>query len=387
VNQIQTLCFRRCIAAVIFASLLHAGTGLAQELSEEYRAAISSIEKLGAKVTVRNVSGSISTEVFLSDNLCKNIGKAVSLLPTLPNCRSIVSYWATITDDELETIGKLRNLEILKLSDPFTGRSSEITDEGLRHLRHLNQLRNLSLANTRITNNGLIHLRNLRRLEEIDISQTKIGSEGIFHLLDLATLKTLDLSNTAIDDAGLVHIGKLRQLESLAITGTQVSGIEFANLQRLEKLVDFELDSTLVTDLTCHKIAGLQHLTRLSLNDTRITDGAAKQLVELVHLKTLALDWTFVSDDGAKTIKDALPNVQIQIGTRLPDRDVASIKRLLKTKHDFEGEILGMDVLDSGETEVMTGEINGPLSGGGRIFRLRKTDGKWRVVGSSSWVS
>lgn len=372
---------------VVAATFLQGGGGQAQDLSEDHREAISSIEKLGAKVTVKNADGEISTEVFLSDSLCENLGTAFALLPHLPSCRVVTAYWASVTDDEMEYLGELRDLEVLKLSDAFTGRSSEITDKGLRYLRHLTQLRTLSLANTRITNKGLVQFRNLRKLEEIDISKTIVGNDGVVHLSQLVSLKTLDLSNTRIDDAGLIHIGKLRLLETLYLSGTQVSGTKFDKLHRLERLVDCELNATPVTDLTCRKLTGLKQLKRLSLNDTRITDDACKQFVQLAHLETLALDWTFVTDEGAKKVRQALPQALIQIGTRLPDKDVAAITRLLKSKHDFKGEILGMNFYDSGDVEVTTGENVGFLSGQGLMFRLRKTNDRWKVVERWSWVS
>jgi hypothetical protein len=37
--------------------------------------------------------------------------------------------------------------------------------------------------------------------------------------------------------------------------------------------------------------------------------------------------------------------------------------------------------------EVMVGTICGPLCGSGRMYRLEKTDGRWRIVATSEWVS
>ena len=375
------------MSMLVLVAWVHAEVGVAQDLTNDQRTAISAIEQLGAKVTVKNSVGGVSTEVFLSDYLSSDIPKAVSLLPTLPKCRKLVTYWATITDHELAVIGKLDDLQTLNLSDSFTCRNSEISDEGIRYLSNLNQLRVLYLARTRITNDGLRHVRSLGELEEIDISNTAVGSSGMAHLRNLESITALNLDGTRVDDAGLIHIGKLHKLESLSLGGTQVSGTEIPQLNQLENLVDLNLDSTSITDLACVKIAKLKTLTRLSLNDTRVTDDAIGALTELTNLNQLALHWTFVTDDGNKIIKHALPKLEIQTGTRLPDRDVDAIKRLLKSNHEFEGEILGMETLQSGDVSVTTGKVSGPRSGDGVIFTLRKTKKTWKVVGRYFWVS
>ena len=154
---------------LVLVAWLQADASIAQDLTPNQRTAISAIEQLGAKVTVIDSDGDVSTEVFLSDHRTNDVAKAVSLLHTLPKCRELVTYWATITNDELAVIGRLDDLQTLKLSDSFTCRNSKISDEGIRHLSNLKQLRILYLARTRITDDGLRHIRALRNLSLIHI--------------------------------------------------------------------------------------------------------------------------------------------------------------------------------------------------------------------------
>ncbi len=385
--QSQSLHICRCIAMVIAVTLLHGGDGRAQDLSVDQQKAISAIEKIGAKVTLKTVDGDVATEVFLSDSLCDDLDAAFALLPDLPCCHVVTAYWASVSDKELAHLAGLHDLEVLELSIAITGQSSEITDVGLFYLRDLPQLRTLSLAKTQITDAGLIQLRSLRRLEKLDISQTMVGNDGIAHLRQLESLKTLNLSGTNINDDGLIHVGKLRSLETLSLSATPVSGTGLPHLYGLERLTDCDLTATDITDVICSKLIGLKRLKSLSLSHTRITDDACSHLVRLPNLKSLELYWTFITDEGASKIRQASPQTKVDVRTRLPDEDVAAITQLLKTKHAFKGKILGMEVLESGDVEVMTGVIRGPLDGAGATFRLRKMKNKWKVVERGSWVS
>jgi hypothetical protein len=52
--------------------------------------------------------------------------------------------------------------------------------------------------------------------------------------------------------------------------------------------------------------------------------------------------------------------------------------------------VLWIDVISKTEVDVLTGVIRGPLDGGGRIFKLRRENGKWIYIKEEmyrSWVS
>ncbi len=56
--------------------------------------------------------------------------------------------------------------------------------------------------------------------------------------------------------------------------------------------------------------------------------------------------------------------------------------------HDqVEPPLISISVLDVDHAEVMTGEVRGPLDGGGHSVELERRDGEWVVVGVRIWIS
>ena len=62
----------------------------------------------------------------------------------------------------------------------------------------------------------------------ISLRHSSITSAGLSHLKVLEQLEELDLAETAIDDAGLAHLQEIKSLRRVNVTGTRVSdaGIE-----------------------------------------------------------------------------------------------------------------------------------------------------------------
>lgn len=77
--------------------------------------------------------------------------------------------------------------------------------------------------------------------------------------------------------------------------------------------------------------------------------------------------------------------LSIEIEGNIAADDVEQIKTL--TAQLTNEPILSIRRYKSGDIEVMTGEVRGPLDGGGRYFIFQKTNGKWTKVSDSFWVS
>jgi hypothetical protein len=56
---------------------------------------------------------------------------------------------------------------------------TEITDEGLSHLRSIESLEVLHLNSTSITDAGLEHLKELTNLQTLALGRTKVSNQGI----------------------------------------------------------------------------------------------------------------------------------------------------------------------------------------------------------------
>jgi Leucine-rich repeat (LRR) protein len=76
-------------------------------------------------------------------------------------------------------------------------------------------------------------------------------------------------------------------------------------------LRELELSGTDVTDADLPPLAGLSHLENLRLAHTQITDAGLDALARLTWLRHLDLNHTDISNQGAATLRQRLPNTQI----------------------------------------------------------------------------
>jgi internalin A len=80
--------------------------------------------------------------------------------------------------------------------------STDITDAGLKELRHFKSLRWLNLFGTKITDASLQYLGDLENLTSLYLNQTEVTDKGLQALRRLKNLKHLTLSQTETTTAG-----------------------------------------------------------------------------------------------------------------------------------------------------------------------------------------
>ncbi len=76
----------------------------------------------------------------------------------------------------------------------------------------------------------------------------------------------------------------------------------------------------------------------------------------------------------------------VQVHGKLDRSDLSAILRLIGHGSDVP-DVLGIRVEDSGDVVVTIGVIEAPKAGWGTDIRLRKIDGKWKIVSKEKWVS
>ena len=75
---------------------------------------------------------------------------------------------------------------------------------------------------------------------------------------------------------------------------------------------------------------------------------------------------------------------------KLSEADEKAVRAAVSEADKKEGKrIIGIRVISADECEVTTGDDpeTHQLAGFGKIFKLKKADGKWRVMEVGSWVS
>jgi CheY-like chemotaxis protein len=237
------------------------------------------------------------------DKFLSNLGREVSTsLAQIADASATIRASATAPDTSGSAIGQqlaevnrsaqdvLQLLEtILEWPRLQTGQkldllSTRISDRELGNLlASLNDLRFLSLAETRVGDAGLEHLRSLTHLQELHLDHSDITDAGLKLLTGLPRLEILDLKGTQITDAGLAEVGRMAQLKGLYLT------------------------RTIITDAGLEHLRGLERLETLILWDTGIGDAGLEHLKSLKHLKEVILWNTRVTREGAEALKAALP--------------------------------------------------------------------------------
>lgn len=101
--------------------------------------------------------------------------------------------------------------------------NSLITDDELKALTSLTQLRELDISGSLVTDQGLEALTAFPELEELDISLTKVRGPGLRHLKSLEKLRILRVTNNEIPDSALPYVEILTQLKSIDVDRTWLS--------------------------------------------------------------------------------------------------------------------------------------------------------------------
>lgn len=96
----------------------------------------------------------------------------------------------------------------------------------------------------------------------------------------------------------------------------------------------------------------------------------------------------FVALTVAALIAWHLQKSPLYVIGNLPPADIAAIRHAVETTNQLhEKRLLSIRVISPTEVEVETGEIRGPLDGGGQTATLTKTNGVWKITGVGYWVS
>lgn len=112
----------------------------------------------------------------------------------------------TLTDAQLDVLLSLSEQIVwLKLGN------TRLTDEGMKTIASLPNLRKLNLENTQITDKGVGLLLSLPQLHTLNLVGTKITEQGLAQLSEMPGLKTLYIGQTAISDSAVSLIQKKRK--------------------------------------------------------------------------------------------------------------------------------------------------------------------------------
>jgi hypothetical protein len=220
-----------------------------------------------------------------------------------------------LTDQEFGQIGRLTHLKTLDLNNC-------LNDERITQLTSLTELEYLQTNLAKITDDGvkpLAKLQNLRNLKLFHPGPSFSGA-GLAHLAELPHLERLTVAGSlAFNDEGMVAVAKLTKLQEFRTwhAGATQEGVK--KLKDLKNLKSLNLGQRLTykqpacpTDDTIPILTDLKSLEALQLSEARLTFKALQQLKQLPALKKLTLDGIDIPKTDVERLMKELPMVKIE---------------------------------------------------------------------------
>ena len=133
-----------------------------------------------------------------------------------------------------------QNTNLLEVDLNLIG--DHVDDGQLSELQPISQqVAVLNLARSKVSDDGLKAVEPLKNLRRLHLENTKIGDAGLSHLKDLTNLEYLNLYGTQVTDSGLSQLEGLKKLRALYLWQTKVTPAGVDSLKKA--LPDCHIDT------------------------------------------------------------------------------------------------------------------------------------------------
>ncbi len=213
--------------------------------------------------------------------------------------------------DDLSPLSKLKpdDVEYLNLD------KLPITAAQTKHLRHLSGLRRLDMEDSDITDEALKDIGMLKNLRTLVISKTLINGSGFKYLTGLTELRELAASNNDLKPSSVAPLVSLKKLEVLRLGATRMTEESTKYIGKIQSLDSLRLAGNAdINDRAISHLTGLANLTQLNLRETSVTIGVLKSLIKIKRLRHLELSSRHFNAQQFQLIKRELPKCRIKIG-------------------------------------------------------------------------
>ena len=229
----------------------------------------------------------------------------------------VTVYDTTDADETAAHVGHLHDLRILGFP------RSNLTDEGLRHLKDLVHIRELWLNSPSLSGDGLSSLVAMTEMEELILYEAPVGARGIGHISQLRNLVELKIEGGNFCDSDMAPLAALVNLEKLVLSENDntdnIEGTFAEYLTNLPQLRDLN-PGTKVTDDGLARIAGLSNLEELYLTGT-FTDAGLRHIGALQKLHTLGIASDRVTARGVAVVTELPELTSLRLETPLLNDD------------------------------------------------------------------
>ncbi|HEY7326946.1 MAG TPA: M56 family metallopeptidase [Gemmataceae bacterium] len=252
------------------------------------------------------------------DNTQSNTDEALRGVNAFTRLKRLFLKKGQATDEALASVVGLKDLEMLLIWD-----AEKITDAGVKHLAGLTKLQDLHMNGGQIGDQALEVFARLPALQRLGLQGNALSDEGLRHLQGMKQLRGLwiGMSRMPITDAGIKHLAGLTMLEQLDLQRANLSDEGVAALKNLKNLRHLDISigrgpgDKQITDASVDTLTALTNLQVLMLLSTHITDRGAKRLSELPKLKMLWLHTSSISEQEREELKKRRPNLKVYFGS------------------------------------------------------------------------
>jgi Leucine Rich repeat len=211
------------------------------------------------------------------------------------------------TDLGLRHLKGLANLEDLYIWDSY-----DISDEGLKQLENLVELKNLHIDKSRVTDKGFLRLARMKQMDHLVLAHHCFTDDGLAAIVEMRSLRWLDIGGTLeapskITDEGMAMVSQLKNLQLLGIGYSGVTDRGLEEIGKLDQLTDLDLTGCRISDDGLQHIAGLKNLKWLHLGETDVTEQGLKHLEGLRKLSLVQLPQGRVSTQAKAQIQSKMP--------------------------------------------------------------------------------
>ncbi len=211
-------------------------------------------------------------------------------LAPLRNLKSLVAR-GLMTDASLQHIASMRSLTSLNISY-----SRGLTDDGLKSLSSLTNLRSLDLGGCNFSDAGIAELlatSSFENLETLILRDCNNLSEDVLQHVATKLPKLVELDfqyNRCIGDASLRLVSGMKNLRTLRVTSGKITDDGVQSLTLMKTLKDVSLHQcTSITDQAIKFLATLD-LESLDVSACRLTDAGVAEMSKISSLKFIGLN-------------------------------------------------------------------------------------------------
>lgn len=155
-----------------------------------------------------------------------------------------------ISDEELQSLAGLENLEVLILDYP----TNAITREGFATLGQLPKLMHLRLRGVKVDDESAEHLAKATGLQVLNLPQSDVTDAGMEKLASLQNLVQLRIGSSQLTDAGLESLKQLPKLKRVHLIAVPLTDKGLAVFHDLPKLESLYIDGAKLSDAAYERL-------------------------------------------------------------------------------------------------------------------------------------